>query len=269
MIEPGQDRTIGPEPAPPAPQTEVTEIVGSHEPVEENTPVETVEEPDVFDRDYVEKLRRENAKWRTQAQEYNEVFGDLDDEDKAAWFQIVQLANQGDPEALQYLGQALGFVPDETPAEEPVDQPQYLTAEQAREIARQETQELLAQQEQVRSQAQQIETIQSRAKNDFGIEPGSDDYVLLLHRANQIDPNETPDGDLLAAAHAQLQAEKQAQWDQFIASKEGEAANSPTTLTGAGVAPSTAKLPYDSNMTMNEKFAAVRNSLHERLSNQG
>ena len=255
IIEPEQGRTIGPDPVGPAPEPVVEAQV------EEAPVVETPAEPDMFDRKYVEDLRRENAKWRTQAQQYNEVFGDLDDEDKQAWFQIIDLANSGDPDAIQYLGQALGFVGEEAPVEEPVDQPQYLTPEQAREIARQEAYELLSAQEEQRSRAQQIDTIQSRAKNEFGVEPGSDDYVLLLHRANQLDPSEVEGGDLLAAAHAQLQAEKQAQWDAFVAQKTQAAAGSPIIAPGNGMAPSTAQTP--------KSWAEARNSLHERLSNQG
>lgn len=256
LIEPGQERTIGPEPAGPAPEPDVTALVADQ--VEEPA---APAEPDMFPRDYVEELRRENAKWRTKAQPYEEVFGDLDDEDRQAWLQIVQLANSGDPDAINYLGQALGFVGEEPVVEEPVEQPQYLTPEQAREIARQEAQELLSAQQEQQARVQQIETIQSRAKNEFGVEPGSDDYVLLLHRANQIDPADTPDGDLLAAAHAQLQAEKQAQWDAFVAQKQQDAANSPTTVTGQGQAPSTAQTP--------KTWAEARDSLHERLSNLG
>lgn len=255
IIEPGQDRTIGPEPAGPAPEPDVTALVADQ--VEE--PAAPPAEPDTFPREYVEELRRENAKWRTKAQPYEEVFGDLDDEDRQAWLQIVQLANSGDPDAIQYLGQALGFVGEEPPVEEFAEQPQYLTPEQAREIARQEAQEMLAQEREQQSRVQQIESIQSRAKNEFNVEPGSDEYVVLLHRANQIDPADTPDGDLLKAAHEQIQAEKQAQWDAFIAQKQQEASNSPTTLTGQGQAPSTAQTP--------KTWAEARNSLHERLSN--
>ena len=258
MIEPDQGRTIGPDPVGPAPEPEP--VVEAQV---EDTRVEAAE-PDTFDRKYVEELRRENAKWRTQAQQYNEVFGDLDDEDKQAWFQIIDLANSGDPDAIQYLGQALGFVGEEAP-ESQVPSDEFLTREQAvelaREIAREEARAEAEQRDAVRNHQQQIDTIQSRAKNEFGVEPGSDDYVLLLHRANQLDPSDVEGGDLLAAAHAQLQAEKQAQWDAFVAQKTQAAAGSPIIAPGNGMAPSTAQTP--------KSWAEARNSLHERLSNQG
>lgn len=261
IIEPGQDRTIGPDPVGPAPEPDVTALVA-----DQVTEPEPAAEPDTFDREYVEKLRAENARYRTRAKEWEEVAGSLDDEDRQAWLQIIGLANSGDPDALAYLGQALGFTQEQPEPQPQEDLPEYLTREQAmelaREIAREEAQQALTVEQQQRAQQEQITTIQSRAKSEFGIEPGSDDYVLLLKYANEIDPIDLPEGtDLLSAANDMLKQKQQQAWDAYIAQKEAEAQTSPTIASGNGQAPSTAQTP--------KSFAEAREALHERLSNLG
>ncbi len=110
-----------------------------------------------------------------------------------------------------------------------------------------------------------MSSVQSQAKElGYDTDPQSDayiNYIDLLRIANEMDE---PD---IAAAHEQVQAREQARYAAFIARKEEEARTSPQTPSGNGVAPSTAKLPYNPNMSESEKWAAVRQSVDERLSN--
>ncbi len=259
IIEPS-DTTIGPEPA-----VSPTETRESPAPEVEAVETPEAEAPEVFDREYVEKLRKENASWRERAhnaEQYDSTFEGYDDETKAGWLQLIELAKEAEtnPEVQSYLAEMLGF--EIEPAAPAGD---FLTREEAAAIARQEAQAIYGQDQAMRQQEQAVSSVQSQAKDlGYDTNPESDayiNYIDLLRIANEMDE---PD---LQAAHEQVQAREQARYAQFIARKEEEARTSPATPSGNGVAPATAKLPYRSDMSESEKWAAVRQSVDERLSN--
>lgn len=274
LIEPSN--TMGPEPAAPPDPTHTyadTEAGGGGQSITPpqdvvvEEPTET--EPDSFDRKYVEELRRENAKWRTRAHEYEETFSPLDESLRQGWLELISLANSGDPNAMDELAQMLGFEVQEQPQEEftPDDTPQYLTAEQAYEVARQAAREEAEQRDAARYEQESVKQVADEA-GKLGYEASSMEYVQLLYLANEIDPNSLPAGkSLLQAADEQLKARQQEAYDAFVAGKVNQANGSPVAPSGNGASPDIATQPWNSGMSENEKWAAVRESVHERLSN--
>jgi hypothetical protein len=254
-VEGGLNR-IGPTPAaPPEPRVEETT------PAPETTPPA---EPEVFTREYVEGLRREAAGYRTRSKEWLDVAEGLDPEIAQGWLELIQVAKSGDPEALAMVGQALGFIDPNAPAEtaQPTGEVQYLTREDAIALAREIAQETVQQTETQRAKAEQVVSIQNRAKNDFHIEPDSPEYVVLLKFANELDPASlAPGQDLLSAAHEKMEAWEQQKWDAFVGRKEGEARQTPTFPVSGGQ-PSTVAPPA-------KTWAEARTRLDERLHANG
>lgn len=255
MIEP-EGRTIGPEPvaapeAPPeipAPEADVAVKVDSQP-----------EEVETFDRKYVEQLRDEAARYRTRSRDYEAVFGEMPEDIRAGWMELINTANAGDPEAMNSLGQMLGFIED-TPETPPAEEPQYLTAEQARDIARREAEQVWSQEREERAQADAIATVETDAKA-MGYDTKSPDYVQLLWFANNIDADTLGSNEsILQAADRQMKDYQRQQYAAFIEGKEAEARTSPQVAEGNGVAPN---LPVAAPKT----FEEARERLHERLSN--
>ncbi len=271
IIEPSPT-TIGPAPAAPADPNHSyadTEAGGGGKPPE--APVEAPAgetEPDSFDRKYVESLRQENAKWRTRTHEYEQVFDGMDESLRQGWMELIALANSGDPNAMNELASALGFeVQSEPDLTIPDETPQYLTAEQAREIAREEAWALTQAEAQQRAEQESIRGVATEAQS-LGYDANSMEYVQLLYLANEIDPSTLPGNEtLLQAADKQLKARQQEAYDAFVQGKVNQANGSPVAPSGNGASPDIATQPWNSKMSDAEKWAAVRGSVHERLSN--
>ncbi len=205
--------------------------------------------PETFPRAYVEQLRDENAKWRTQLRGYEQAFDGLDDTEKSAWLEYVQLtkaANGGDEDAIATLQEAGLWAVETTPA--PTDAP--LTRDDIARLAREEATRIVAQDRESFTQQQAIADVRTTAQG-LGYAPESPDYVLLLKFANDMD---SPD---LAKADQMVKEWKQAEWDRFVAEKAGQAAGSPRLGSGNGVPPSPVRTP--------KTWAEARDSLHARL----
>lgn len=245
IINPDQTAHIGP-----APAASPTEPVAVEAP-----PVESTEaEQTTFDRAYVEDLRNEAAKYRVRAKEYEQAFGEMPEDVRAGWLQMVQLAQDEDPQAREYLREILGFEQAQQLIEEvePAETP--LTREDYAQIAREEAQALFSEQAQVRAEADAIAGVQAQAKG-LGYDPTSPDYVLLLKFANDMTQ---PD---LAAAHEEVLAYKRSEWEAYESRKATEAGQSPTIPSGNGVAPNLVQPP--------KTFEEARDRLHERLMQGG
>lgn len=263
LIEPSN--TMGPDPAAPA---DPNVSYFDKEPLPaEGTPVPAPQdvgggedEQDVFDRKYVEQLRDEAARYRTRARDFEQVFGEMPEDLRTGWLELIRVANSGDEDAMGQLAQMLGFEVQD--AEEPVlptDVPEYLTLEQAREIARQEAWEIAQAAEAQRADAEAIRGVASEAEK-LGYQEGSLEYVELLYLANEIDMGSLPPGkSLLQAADEQLQARNQAAYDAWVAKKTQEAGGTPVAPSGNGASPSIANTP--------KTWDEARAALHERLSN--
>lgn len=265
IIEP-TDHTIGPDPVPSPLEPALQQVEDqTPAPAPQDVVVDHSTDPDYFPRAYVEELRDENARHRTRARDYEEVFGEMPDDIRSGWLELARLAQSEDPDARDYLAELLGFEPTVAETQQIVDANQPLSRDEMVQIARSEAQSLYEadraerfEQEQARAQADSIMAIQSRARDEFNIDPASPDYVLLLKFANDVDPAALPAGqDVLAVAHQHLQDYQQAQWDAYEAKKRGEAGGAPV-VPQPGVSPSIAVTP--------KTWDEARQSLHERLS---
>lgn len=213
-------------------------------------------EPDTFDRSYVEELRREAAGYRTQLREMESYFDGYNDEERQAlgeYLRLSRAAEQGDPEAMQILNELFGDGEQEWDGGEDMQADQPLTEEALREIARQEAYDLFMAEQAQQAQVQAVQSIQQRAQ-DMGYDQGSEDYILLLKYANDLDPSEHP--DLLAAADEQVKAYRQAIIDSYINEKQQQA-DGPRTATSNGSQPNLAQPP--------RTLAEARQALHDRL----
>lgn len=206
--------------------------------------------PDVFPREYVESLRRENAKYRTRAQQYEQAFSGYDDEQREALLTYIQLsaaAQRGDKEAAAQLRAWFGEDTDEI-VEVPAD-----PVEAARQVAREEAQRLLAEREAEAERERAITAIRERAEQ-LGYKPDSEEYVLLLKYANT--PEAANTDDPLAYGDEMVKSYRQRIIDEYIASVErrGEGPR----LADLGVSP---KVPVEPPRS----FAEARERMRERL----
>lgn len=215
------------------------------------------QEPDTFDRSYVEELRREAAGYRTQLREMESYFDGYTPEERDALGQYLQLsraAEQGDPEAIAILNELFddGQGYDDGQIDDQLASP-TLDENYLREVARQEAYDLYMQEQAQRDQAQAVAQVQSTAEQ-MGYQQGSEDYILLLKFANDLDPAEH--SDLLAAADQQVKAYKQQIIDQYINEKQQQA-DGPRMPQSNGAAPNLAQPP--------RTLAEARQALHDRL----
>lgn len=192
---------------------------------------EPTAEPKVYDEAYVKRLRDENAKYRTRAKDYDEVYGDLDDEDRQTWLELAK-AWKTDPksgvEQMDRIVQAAReqFKEDVAELEEELDRP----------LTRREYQEMQAKAAQDAEDAASVARINGEAEK-LGYTVGTRAHrTLLMVAAEEVD-----DGDL-AKAHEILKAEKQAAIQEYLDAKVREAENGLTQPpAGNGTAPSGAK----------------------------
>lgn len=238
------DEDLGPDPVDPEP-----EPVATVEAPPEEAPAP---EPDMFPRDYVEELRREAAEWRTKYQSYNQKFDGYTDDEKEALLDYMfhaRRAEAGDPESINWLNEMFG-ADDDALAD---SAPQFDEAT-FRQLAREEAERLVQEQQAQQAQVQAVHTVQSRAQ-DLGYEVGSDDYILLLKYANEADGD-----DPIASGHERVQAYKQQIIDAHLKTIQNQNAQQPNLPRQAGSAPSQASPP--------RTFEEARNAMHERLTRE-
>lgn len=271
FVEPGQQRVIGPDPVGPADPPRAPD---NPEPeVPETAPItDTAPDSDTFDREYVVGLRAEAAKYRTQLREYEADFEGVDPEQRKLLAQFARLslaAENGDEDAIAQLQE---FYADEPPVEQEsqaavtqVEKP--MTEERFRELAREEAQNLVKEQQQI----QNINSVLTRAK-EWGFEttPGAkgyDQYQRLCYIAiNDISQEVATNGDVLAAAKDQYEAERADERRQiiedYLSGKEADTEGS-LLVAGSNGAPGTRQPLWDSSMSEKEKFARVREATGE------
>ena len=216
-------------------------------------------EPDSFDRAYVEELRREAAGYRTRLREVESYFDGYSEEERDALGQYLQLsraAEQGDPEAIQILNELFAGDQEWDGQDEQYDPTQTFDEDYFRQLARQEAEQLYMQEQAQQAQVQAVQSIQQTAEQ-MGYQQGSEDYILLLKFANDLDPSEHP--DLLAAADQQVKAYRQQIIDSYIAEKQQQASG-PRTPASNGAAPNLGQPP--------RTLAEARQALHDRLTRE-
>lgn len=203
-------------PAPAAPEAPAAPAApeGVVEPVEAGGA-----EPDTFDRKYVEELRKEAAKYRTKAKEF-EAFESYSDEDRQVWATLAQTLLDDPKAAAKYMkdiaDHLLGDGTEET--EDSGAEPEYLTVQKFEQMQKEA------------DTAKKVQKIESDARG-MGYDTDSTDYMHLLMVANR----ETA-GDI-RAAHDRIEAQKQSWIDNFVAQKAKEAEGSPGVAGSSGFAP--------------------------------
>jgi hypothetical protein len=203
---------------------------------------------DTFDRQYVEKVRAEAAKWRTQAQELKgtadnntqyDVFNQYSEEDRTVWTDIATkwLDNPADAAGMmQKIAAGVLGDPNATP-EETATAVEVATASQENggltedKVIAIMSAEQARQQEQTK-QEQSVEAVFTQLAT-AGYEKGTPDAFLALYLAN----NETK-GDVPAAIQM-MKDRDQKVIDSYIADKRSGAGPSPMLRGGlaAGDAP--------------------------------
>lgn len=254
-----------------APETEVDPFA----PVAEGEPAQ-------FPREYVEKLRREGAKYRTSAKELEAslerlkpldgVFDGYEPEAVDGWKQFIGAA-QEDPEgALAYMVQAFGMdkdtagaviqqmfdagdAPEATPApapagdgDDPLDRPLTLRDLEAREQAHKAEAEQAAAVQEVKNEAKQL----GYDPNATAGSPEEFRYQRLLHLA-------VNNGNDVTKAHDALVAEEKALVKSHMdaLAQEADALPTPTGNGGPG-APATGAPDWKSTRERAQEFISAQ-----------
>lgn len=249
-----------------APQ--VTPETTPEAPVEED-PFASIEggEPAQFPREYVEKLRREGAKYRTAAKEHEteleklrplgETFDGWEDEQVAGFREFITAAKTDQEGALAYLirdglaydrDSAVALL-DDIYAEAGTEQPGAAPAPVAdpddddRPITRRELRELKEAEDATAAQTASVQSVKNEAK-EFGYDPDAKldsldgfKYQRLLSIAANVTGND------LKQAHEALVAEEQALVKSHMDKLAQEADLLPTPSGTGGPAAAVAGVP--------------------------
>lgn len=215
-------------------------------------------EPDTFPRDYVERLRREGAKYRTTAKERAEAlerlkplgsaFEGLEPDEVEGWTQFISEA-KNDPEAAlsALMRNAYGLDREgalevldaifEAGEEQPGAAPDPENADDLdRPLTLRDLQRIEQERAQEAEQAQALEAVKKDAR-ELGYDPDAEvgsqaeaRYHRLLHLAAKVHGND------LQKAHDALVAEEQALVQSYLSKKEQEADSLPTPSGSGGSA---------------------------------
>ncbi len=231
-----------PEAAPVAPVVEAAPAADPYDSPETTT----------FDRGYVERLRRESEGYRTKAQQveerwkpWGETLTGFEDAEQAAARELLVAIRDGDMNAVDTI---LGRTQDQAA---PVAEPGTLTAA---DVAK-----MLDEREAKAATAAQIRAVEDDARK-LGYKPdatkGSDEWlaysqlVALAHARTNGDLN---------AAHAAVEAQRQAHVDAYLAAKAG---------AGTTPGPGTSQAPSGerdlTNWTMEDARKAATARLNAR-----
>lgn len=188
-------------------------------PVEASAPVETAApaetaEPKVFDADYVRELREEAARYRTRSKPWLEAFDGIDESDQEVFRGLAKMYREDPAAAAKEMARlAQGLLGDvEVPASTAPTAGEKLSPYMTKADF-----DALREQERIEAATRAIEAQAS----DLGYAIGTPKYQYLLATAKE-------NGGDLAAAHAAIEADRQAAIQSYVSQKEQEAANSPT-----------------------------------------
>lgn len=201
---------------------------------------------------YIKQLRQEAAGYRTKASQYDDVFGQYDDDDRALWLETAREFAQDPLKASDKLETIVKNVRKQLGTQEPKpadtapgDQP--LTAAQVEKMIS----DARKADDDAKALASETEKIIGEAKK-LGYEKGTWGFKELLGRA--MDEH----GGDLAKAHEAIQADRQAIIDQALTGKQRTAFPKPVTQAGA----------VPSQKSEIKTFADSRASLEARLAAQ-
>jgi len=182
-----------------------------------------------FDAAYVKKLRQEAAGYRTRAKQYD-VFEQYAEEDRKVWTQMAELYQKDPVAAAEYMAAiADGVRNAQTPAE-----PQHQGDDAP--LTRADLDRLFSERESKAAVEAETRRIELEAR-ELGYEVGTRQYKYLIQTA--IDDA----GGDLKAAHAAIEAERQAIIDQYVGGKAREQAGSPVAPAAVTAASQERELP--------------------------
>lgn len=191
--------------------------------VETGAPAETTDlfdnpEVQTFERPYVEDIRKEAARYRTEAKPFKEAFDGYTDEVRDAWLNVVNLAKSDESAAAQQLRElADAIAPPVEGAEDDedagTDEPQYLTKEQYEELRQQEQAEA--------AQAEQLQKLNTEL-TELGYTIPKDGEPPSIELAELMWFAQFKTGNDIKAAHEQVEARKQAVIDSYVQGKAGQ-----------------------------------------------
>lgn len=207
-------------------------------------------EPDasqaVFDRGYVERIRREGQRYRTEGQQaaealanYEKVFGRYEADDRQFWLDLAT-AWADDPNAaartFQQIAQAVltpdGAVDATATPPDPTSRPgtEGASDDGLGELTPEKVQQMIAEalgaQRQQAAEQQAVDNLYAEMRAG-GFEPGTPEGTLVIINAN------SNGGDVAAAMDA-VKAYKQSIIDAYVAGKTG--AQHPTPIGNGSVA---------------------------------
>jgi len=222
------------------------------------------EATDTFERAYVEKIRREAAERRTSLKPYEEAFAPFSEPEREVLMSLVR--DIGNPETIGEAAQRMKdlaeriLAPDEetpepvTPEPTPeVEIPKTAEELQAfidKYVSDRETASSTAAAE-AKAQEDAVQAV-IKETTDLGYEPGTREYETVLLRASQ-----QFDGDV-KAAHAAIEAEKQAVIDKFVEEAALKGAVFPKVAGGSGA-------PADPAGGHDKTWAGARKSMLSRI----
>lgn len=186
------------------------------------------EDQSVFSRGFVDRIRKEAAKYReeastanTQLQNYDQVFGIYPDEDRQVWFQLARDWAEDPARAAAVMQQiASGVLGDQSGQQQPAtsdETPTFdeaigqLTPEQVREMI---DESLAARDASSREQAA-INDVFSEVRA-AGFDPESADGFAVLYNANHFT------GGDIAKAVEMVKARDQKLIDDYVAGRSGK-----------------------------------------------
>jgi hypothetical protein len=188
---------------------------------------------DTFDRSYVEKLRQENARYRTAAKQYEEVFSPYNDEARAEWFEVIQTLAKDPQAGAQYMLDV---------AESILGTAEGEGVQNAGAAAAAATQ---AVQDGALTQADLVEFMQEWSRQEREERALNDATSAILREAHDLGYNEgTPEfvevmyltahqtGGDVKAAHDFLVAREQAAVERYLAGRTADANGTPRLPVG-------------------------------------
>lgn len=229
-------------PAATAATTTATETATAPDPFD-NTETQT------FDRKYVENLRNEAAKYRTEAKPYKEVFEGYDEQSQTVLLNVLTLLREDPAEGAKALREiAQGLSPEE--AKQLEADIKEAEAEDEEIDVEKLVEQKLAERDKQKQEESAIEGVIKQA-TDLGYPQGDPDHITLLWIANH-----QTNGNLAEAAKV-IEARNQKIIDTYVTSKQASNASH--------ITPSSGSTPPAGDATKPKTFADVRARVEARI----
>lgn len=173
-------------------------------------------DPEVFTRDYVEQLRRESARYRTERNQFADAFEGYEEADRGVLLDLARTLRTDPQAAAEWMREQAEAILAGQQQLEPQGNGEYLTPEQAQAMWQRMRNEERAAEEKARS----VEQINNTVR-ELGYDPNGFDGMAFMAYAMQHHP-----GDLKAAhdaVSAMKTQERQKAIDEFVNGKKQSA----------------------------------------------